>query len=87
MKWRLACGTLYDTNVPLRLKGKFYSVVVRSTILSGAKYWQVKISHVQKIKVAEMRMMRCMCGHTRRDMIRKKDIMDKVGVAPVVDKI
>ncbi|XP_070045866.1 uncharacterized protein [Nicotiana tomentosiformis] len=37
MKWRLASGVLYDRNVPRRLKGKFYKVVVRSTMLYGAE--------------------------------------------------
>nr|XP_009778623.1 PREDICTED: uncharacterized protein LOC104227940 [Nicotiana sylvestris] len=33
MKWRLASGVLCDRNVPLRLKGKFYRVVVRPAML------------------------------------------------------
>nr|XP_009793871.1 PREDICTED: uncharacterized protein LOC104240693 [Nicotiana sylvestris] len=33
MKWRLASDVLYDRNVPLRLKGKFYRVVVRPAML------------------------------------------------------
>ncbi|XP_070040768.1 uncharacterized protein LOC142168883 [Nicotiana tabacum] len=52
-----------------------------------AEYWPVKNSHVQKIKVTEMRMLRWMCVHTRRDKIRNKDIRDKVGVVSVVDKM
>ncbi|KAG5595319.1 hypothetical protein H5410_036551 [Solanum commersonii] len=37
--------------------------------------------------VAEMRMLRWMCGHTRSDKIRNEVIREKVGVAPVVDKL
>ncbi|XP_060182471.1 uncharacterized protein LOC132612165 [Lycium barbarum] len=87
MKWRLASGVLCDKKVPPKLKGKFYKVVVRPTMLYGAEYWQVKISHVQKMKVAEMRMLRWMCGHTRSDRIRNEDIRDKVGVASMEDKM
>ncbi|XP_019261739.1 PREDICTED: uncharacterized protein LOC109239608 [Nicotiana attenuata] len=87
MKWRLASGVLYDKNVPMRLKGKFYKVVVRPTMLYGAECWPVKNSHTQKLKVAEMRMLRWMCGHTRLDKIRNKVIREKVRVAPVEDKI
>ncbi|KAG5593432.1 hypothetical protein H5410_043946 [Solanum commersonii] len=36
--------------------------------------------------VAEMRMLRWMCGHTRSDKIRNEVIREKVGVASVVDK-
>ncbi|KAG5596637.1 hypothetical protein H5410_037869 [Solanum commersonii] len=33
------------------------------------------------------RMLKWMCGHTRRDMIKNEVIPDKMGVAAVVDKI
>ncbi|KAK4372544.1 hypothetical protein RND71_007928 [Anisodus tanguticus] len=87
MKWRLASGVLCDKKVPPKLKGKFYRVVVKPTMLYGVECWPVKTSHIQKIKVAEMRMLRWMCGHTRRDRIRNDDIREKVGVALVDDKM
>lgn len=49
VKWKLASGVLCDKKVPPRLKGKFSRVAVRPNMLSGAKCWQVKNSHVQKI--------------------------------------
>ncbi|KAG5575703.1 hypothetical protein H5410_055837 [Solanum commersonii] len=87
MKWRLASGVLCDKKIPPKLKGKFYRVVVRSALLYGAKCWPVKNSHVQKMHVAEMRMLRWMCGHTRSDKIKNEVIWEKVGVASVVDKL
>ncbi|XP_060183241.1 uncharacterized protein LOC132613217 [Lycium barbarum] len=78
---------LCDKKVSPRLKGKFYRVVVRPTLLYGAECWPVRTAHAQKMNVAEMRMLRWMCGHTRRDMIRNEVIRGKVGVAPVADKI
>ncbi|KAH0755077.1 hypothetical protein KY290_025347 [Solanum tuberosum] len=44
-------------------------------------------AHVHKMHVAEMRMLRWMCGHTRSDRIRNEVIREKVGVASVVDKL
>ncbi|XP_070036022.1 uncharacterized protein [Nicotiana tomentosiformis] len=73
--------------MPPRLKVKFYRVVVRLTMLYGAEYWSVKNSHVQKMKVAEMRMLRWMCEYTRRDKIKNEAIRDRVGVASVEDKM
>ncbi|XP_070022982.1 uncharacterized protein [Nicotiana sylvestris] len=87
MKRGLASGVLCDKKVSLKLKGKFYRVVVRPTMLYVAECCPVKIAHVQKMKVEEMRMSRWMCGHTRLDRIRNEVIRDKVGVAPIEDKM
>ncbi|XP_055821984.1 uncharacterized protein LOC129890457 [Solanum dulcamara] len=43
MKWRLASGVLCDNKVPLKLKGKFYKVVVRPILLYRAEYWRERI--------------------------------------------
>ena len=32
-------------------------------------------------------MLRWMCDHTRRDRVRNEDIRDKVGVAPIEEKL
>lgn len=56
-------------------------------MLYGGECWPVKNSHIQKMKVAEMRMMRWMCGFTRRDKIRNEVIRDKVEVTSVEDKM
>ena len=87
MKWRSASGFLCDRKIPLRLKGKFYRTAVRPAMLYGAECWPVKKQHEHKMGVAEMRMLRWMCGHTRMDKIRNEDIRNKVGVAPVEEKM
>ncbi|KAM3395287.1 hypothetical protein P3S68_004292 [Capsicum galapagoense] len=87
MKWKLASGVLCDKKVPPKPKGKFYRVVVRPAMLYGAECWPVKNSHIQKMKVAEMRMLRWMCGLTRGDRVRNETIREKVGVTPVECKM
>ncbi|KAF3647209.1 putative pre-mRNA-processing factor 6-like, partial [Capsicum annuum] len=87
MKWKLVLGVLCDKKVPPKLKGKFYRVVVRPALLYGAKCWPVKNSHIQKMKVAEMRMLRWMCGLTRGDRVRNETIREKVGVTSVECKM
>ena len=69
------------------LKGNFYRTAIKPTMLYGAECWPTKKQHVPKISVAEMRMLRWSCGHTRRDRIRNDDIRDKLGVAPIEEKL
>ena len=47
----------------------------------------IKIHHAQKMSVAEMHMLRWMCGNTRRDKVRNEDIHTKIGVASIEEKI
>ncbi|KAI0500658.1 hypothetical protein KFK09_018874 [Dendrobium nobile] len=87
LKWRNASGLLCDRNVPLKFKGKFYKMVMRPAMLYGVECWPLKEKHNTKLSVAEMRMLRWMSGFTLRDRIRNEHIREKVGVAPVEDKI
>ena len=56
-------------------------------MLYGAECWPTKRRHVQQLCVVEMRMLRWMCGHTRKDQVRNDDIHDRVGVAPIEEKL
>lgn len=56
-------------------------------MLYGSKCWPIKNSHVQKLKVIEMRMLRWMCGFMRADRIKNEIIRERVRVAPIEDKI
>lgn len=56
-------------------------------MLYGVDCWLVKNSHVQKMTIAEMSMLRWMCELTRRDMVGKKDTRAKVEMASVADKM
>ena len=62
-------------------------MVIRPTLLYGAECWQIKKTQVQRLMVAEMRMIRWMCGFTRLDRIRNVAIRERVGVAPLEDKL
>ena len=49
-KWRMASGILCDKRMPMKLKGKYYSTVVRPVMTySLNECWAVKKSHVQKL--------------------------------------
>nr|GEW55862.1 hypothetical protein [Tanacetum cinerariifolium] len=63
-KWRAASGVLCDWRIPLKLKGKFYKVAIRPAMLYGSECWPIATR-----KVAELRMLRWICGKTMIDMI------------------
>ena len=56
-------------------------------MLYDVEYWSMKRRHVQQISVTEMRMLRWICGHTRRDRVRNDVIRDRLGVAPIEEKL
>ena len=86
-KWKSASGVLCDKRVPLGLKGKVYRTVVRPVVLYGAECWPLKKSQAQRLRVAEIRMVRWMCSFIRRDKIRSGVIRDIVKVAPIEEKM
>ncbi|CAN4127146.1 unnamed protein product [Withania somnifera] len=59
-EWRFAYGIWCDKIVPPRLKGKFCAV--RPSYVVWGECWRVKKSHIQKIKVVEMRVCNG-CAH------------------------
>jgi hypothetical protein len=61
--------------------------VIRPAMLYGVEYWSTKRRYVQQLSVAEMRMLLWICGHTRRDRVRNDDIRERLGVAPVKEKL
>ena len=87
MKWCQASGVLCEKRVPQKLKGKFYRTAIRPAMLYGAECCPTKRRHVQQISVAEMRMLRWICGHIRMDRVRNDDIRDRLGVAPIEEKL
>ena len=56
-------------------------------MLYGTECWATMKQHVDKMSVAEMRMLKWMCGKTRQDKIRNECIQEWVGVAPIEDKL
>ncbi|KAG2648673.1 hypothetical protein PVAP13_1NG059050 [Panicum virgatum] len=73
--------------MPQKLKVKFHRTSIRPAMLYGAECWPTKRRHVQQLSVAEMRMLRWFCGHTRRDRVRNEVIRDRIGVAQIEEKL
>ena len=68
-------------------KEKSMACILHSKQLYDTEYWAVKKQYVSKVNVAEMRMLRWMCGKTMRDKIRNEQIRKMIEVAPIEEKI
>ena len=58
--------------MPVNLDGKVYKTVVRPPMLYGADTWATTRGQEERLEVDEMKMLRWMCGVTRRDKIRNE---------------
>ena len=85
--WRAASGVLCDKRVPLKLKGKFHKIVVRSAMLYGTETASMRKTEEKKMDVAEMRMLRWMSGVTREDRIRNDYIRGSTKVVEISKKV
>ena len=56
-------------------------------MLYDTECWAIKRYHAQKMSIAEMRMLRWMCGNTKRDKVRNEDIRNKISVASIEEKM
>ena len=80
-------GVLCDRRMPVKLKGKVYKTVIRPAMLYGAETWATTKRQEKRIEVTEMRMLRWMCGVTRKDKIRNEHIRGTTRVAQASKKI
>lgn len=51
-----------DKQIRMKLKGNFYRTSILPALLYGIKCWVSKQVHIDNMRVAEMRMLRWMCG-------------------------
>jgi len=78
---------LCDKKVPLGLKYKVYRMVVRQAVPYGSECWPLKKTQIHRLMVAEMRMVRWMCGFTRMDRVRNGVIRDLAKVTSIEEKM
>ena len=85
--WKRVSGILCDRRISLRVKGKVFHTVVRPAMMYGAETWAVKKAQEKKLDVAEMRMLRWMCGVTKLDRIRNERIRGTTKVGEISKKV
>ena len=85
--WRRVSGVICDRRLPARVKGKVYSIVVRSAMVYGLETVAVTKKQVEEMEVAEMKMLRFTMGVTRKDKIRNEHIRSTVKVERLAMKM
>ena len=78
---------LCDRRMPETLRGKVYKTVLRPALLYGAETWATRWGQEARLEVNEMRMLKWMCGVTRRDWIRNGLITATTRLVQVSKKI
>ncbi|XP_068224927.1 uncharacterized protein [Palaemon carinicauda] len=81
--WRAASGVLCNNRVPLRHKGKFHKMVVRTTMHYGTETASLRKTDEKKMDVGEIRMLSWMSGLTRKDRIRNDYIRGSTKVLEI----
>ena len=84
--WKDVSGVLCDKKISARVKGKVYKTVVRPAMMYGGETWPIKKAQGQRLDVAEMRMLRWMCGITMMDKIRNERIRGTTKAAEISKK-
>ena len=61
--------SIVQQKMPVKLKGKMYKTVAIPAMMYGMEAVFVKKINERRMEVAEMRMLRWMCGVTKEDRI------------------
>ena len=85
--WKRVSGVLCDRRMNVKIKGKVYRTVVRQALVYGADTCALKKAQEKKWEVAEMRMLRWMCGVTNLDKIRNERIRGTTKVGKITNKV
>ena len=78
--WRKVSGVIWDRRLPISVKGKVYSSVVRPGMVYGFETVAVTKKQEREMELAEMKMLRFAMGVTRKDKIRNEYIRGTVEV-------
>ena len=70
--WTKVLGVICDRMLPATVKGKVYSLVVRTAMVYKLETMAVTKKQVKEMEVAEMKMLRFSTGVTRKDNTRKQ---------------
>ena len=80
--WKRVSGELCYSTMNMKIEGKVYR-----TVVFGAETWASKKAQENKLKVAEMRMLRWMCRVTKLDKIKHERVRGTTKVGEITKKV
>ena len=87
MSWKKVSGVLCERKLSAKVKGEMYKSVVRPAMLYGMETVAVTERQVEKMEVAELKMVRWTFGVTRKDKIRNEYVRGTAKIAKLGDKL
>ena len=75
-KFRKLVPLLTNKDISLIVRGRLYSNCVRSSMLHGSETWPVRKENEVALQLAEMRMVRWMCGVKLQERAPSKGLRD-----------
>jgi len=87
LKWREVKGVMCDKHVPNWLKWKIFCSVLRPVALYGSESRSSIKADIQILHVMQMNMLRWSLGLSRLDRIENTEVLRRMGVAPIEDKL
>ena len=85
-KWRELGPVIADKKIPVKLKVKLYTTVVRPVLLYGAECWTGGSKIERLLEATEMRMLRRIKGVTLKDKVKSVDIRKELRVQDIKEK-
>jgi hypothetical protein len=73
-KWKENSGIFCDRKMPNKLKGRYYTTVVRPSMTYGSQCWTMYAKYKNQMTAAEMKMCRMSLGVTKLDKIKSDQI-------------
>ena len=71
---------LTNKDASLIMRRRLYSSCVRSSMLHGSETWPVRKENVVALQLAEMRMVRWMCGVKLKDRLPSQELRERLGI-------
>ena len=80
-------NSIFKSNMPLCLKRKVFDQCILPVITYGCETWSLNSKMIQKLRVTQRGMERCMLGISKRDRERNVDIRAKTKISDIIVRV